>query len=448
MKSENYIRETVAIFFMQKGTILWTTFLVTLAAILIAFLYPPVYKVTGSVVIQGGKLNKRPDAIEEAETRVQGINTQDLLSELEILNSPALGRHVMARLDDVRDEKSLPSNDVLSKIIESRIVEIAPGSTIIKVSMTSKNQQALTVVLNSFLDEYIYFRGTIFVPEQAQSFFQGQADRYEHDIYDNEQELLDIIKKAETADPSAEIANNMQTKLALQKDLTDLEDQRIELENEVLHLHNWINQKDAVFFSSIDNYTISTFSEKLQSLYIEYGELQRVYTEDSTKIIRIKEQIKNTLNALRKEATMYTDLKEKQLKSIDEKIAYTKSLLDNIQERNGQLKDFQYQFERVERRLQVLKGSFTTFFTRNEEAKINSSDTVDDLFDVRILSRPGVPQDPYYPRKEVVIPLGLFIGFILGCSLGFIKEYFDHTIKRPEDVHQYVEVPVVLSIPQ
>ena len=46
------------------------------------------------------------------------------------------------------------------------------------------------------------------------------------------------------------------------------------------------------------------------------------------------------------------------------------------------------------------------------------------------------------------IGLGAIIGLILGLGLSFLFEYFDKTIKTPEDVEGYLGLPVLGTIPK
>ena len=55
--------------------------------------------------------------------------------------------------------------------------------------------------------------------------------------------------------------------------------------------------------------------------------------------------------------------------------------------------------------------------------------------------------DQSFPGMEVIIPLGILIGFITGLSLGFLREFFDHTFKKPSDVENFIGLPVIFSIP-
>jgi hypothetical protein len=43
---------------------------------------------------------------------------------------------------------------------------------------------------------------------------------------------------------------------------------------------------------------------------------------------------------------------------------------------------------------------------------------------------------------------GVIIGFVLGIGLAFLFEYFDKTVKTPEDVEYFLDLPVLGTIPK
>ena len=51
-------------------------------------------------------------------------------------------------------------------------------------------------------------------------------------------------------------------------------------------------------------------------------------------------------------------------------------------------------------------------------------------------------------KREQLIGFGVLIGLILGIGLAFLFEYFDKTLKNPEDVEHYLDLPVLGTIPK
>ena len=65
---------------------------------------------------------------------------------------------------------------------------------------------------------------------------------------------------------------------------------------------------------------------------------------------------------------------------------------------------------------------------------------------VSIMSRALAPVDPSFPIPNIIVPLGVLLGLLTGCTLGFMREFFDHTFKGPSDAERYVGVPVLFSL--
>ena len=51
-------------------------------------------------------------------------------------------------------------------------------------------------------------------------------------------------------------------------------------------------------------------------------------------------------------------------------------------------------------------------------------------------------------QREQIIGFGVLIGLLLGIGLAFLFEYFDKTIKNPEDVEYHLGLPVLGTIPK
>ena len=242
---------------------------------------------------------------------------------------------------------------------------------------------------------------------------------------------------------------NQKVKMDLEQQLNKLKNDAIEKRLFIEHLEKISSDKNIQFFSAIENPAINGLSglgPKLQELVAERRNIQRIYHPLSEKIQAIDEHIDNTYLALKKEVIAYRANLSNHLRIIDEKIIYIEDSIDNISMRNVEVRREQIHIGRIEKEIQLMLFSFETFSKRREEAKISGSKDTAGLSHVSILNKAFPSRGPVYPKKQVVIPLGLIIGFITGCSLGFLREYFDHTFKKPGDVETYTGLPVILSI--
>jgi len=66
---------------------------------------------------------------------------------------------------------------------------------------------------------------------------------------------------------------------------------------------------------------------------------------------------------------------------------------------------------------------------------------------VQIIDKAELPSYPISPDENRNIMMGIIFGFALGVGIVFLIEFFNNTIKTPEDVRKYVDLPVIGAIP-
>lgn len=66
---------------------------------------------------------------------------------------------------------------------------------------------------------------------------------------------------------------------------------------------------------------------------------------------------------------------------------------------------------------------------------------------VMILDKAELPRWPISPNKKKNVMMGFILGLGLGVGVVLLIEFLDNTIKTPEDVAKYVDLPVIGTIP-
>ena len=450
MRTENYLRELYFIVFAQRKVIIWTTVVFFVLSVLIAFLWPPTYSASGTVFVRGKKIEKSPSEIEPVDLRPTSVTKEDLSSEDQILTSfDVIGRAI----NDLKEknlykkekgETSPPSEEVY-QAKDNIQTELIPASNIITVTFYDKNPQYALTFLKALIDQYMAYRLQVYNPNKAESFFSQQADQFNERLKSKEDELMGIVSKTQAPDPRKEIENNLILKSELQKELTIQKSDAIDKELTIQHLDKALKDKNIHYFSFIENKPINDLSAKLQDLYIERGKTLRAYNLMSDKVKLIDKQIDDTYALLKAEVDGVKSNILKQLKIIKYKIDALEREIYDINRHNVSLQKQIIDTNRIERDANLYKFSYDTFSKRKEESVAVTAKNMPS--NVSILSEAFPSDGPVFPKKQIVIPLGLLIGFITGLSFAFIREYFDHTFKKPSDVQNYVDLPVIFSIP-
>ncbi|MDD3840400.1 MAG: Wzz/FepE/Etk N-terminal domain-containing protein [Clostridia bacterium] len=67
---------------------------------------------------------------------------------------------------------------------------------------------------------------------------------------------------------------------------------------------------------------------------------------------------------------------------------------------------------------------------------------------VQIIDHAQIPKEPVRPRVKLTVAVSFFIALMAGLGVVFLIEYMDNTIKTPDDVKNYLDLPVLGTIPE
>ncbi|MCG8498937.1 MAG: Wzz/FepE/Etk N-terminal domain-containing protein [Firmicutes bacterium] len=70
-----------------------------------------------------------------------------------------------------------------------------------------------------------------------------------------------------------------------------------------------------------------------------------------------------------------------------------------------------------------------------------------DVENVHVIDEAEVPEAPIRSRKVINVVVAAIVGVMIGLGIILLIEYFDDTIKTPEDVQKHLGLPVIGTIP-
>ena len=208
-----------------------------------------------------------------------------------------------------------------------------------------------------------------------------------------------------------------------------------------------INSKDIEYFSFIENNEpVNNFGISLRNIYVSWRDVLRTYRPRSDHALNYEKEVKEVSHAFKQEIATYRAYQVDQLKGIFRKILDMQTRILDIGERNAKLSEQYIVSQKLTREIEFLKLSYATFSKKQEEAKIDRK--VDPSMSyISILSNAFPSDGPIFPIAKKVIPMGIFVGFIMGFCFAFVREYLDHTFKYPKDAEACAGIPLIFSIP-
>ena len=200
-------------------------------------------------------------------------------------------------------------------------------------------------------------------------------------------------------------------------------------------------------FAFLENESMNRLAEQLATLIQEREDAARHFLPTTSKIQSLDEQIARTYARLRNEARHILANLQNEVESLALTVDQLEQAVQKLADRNVELQEGLNAKRRLEREIALLEHSYETYARRSEEARISSAIAEASLSaDVTILSNAEFSAEKIFPDTLLTPLVGLIAGIILGCTLAFVMEYLDHTLKRPSEVERQVGLPVICSI--
>ncbi len=339
----------------RKFHIIIPAALVFCLSVIIAFVLPPVYKSSGTILIEAQEIPQdlvRTTVTGYVEERLQMI-TQIVLSRTRLMG--LIDRFGL--YEDLKDRYA--TEEIIEKMreeirmepIQAEVVNPQsgrPGSATIAFTLSfeaedpRKAAQVANVLVSLYLEENLRNR-----EEKARTtfeFLEAQLDELRSQILATEAKIAEFKDKHMHLLPEL-MQVNLQTMERLQRDINGKEEQIKTLVNRKIYLEGQLATVEPVKYAvSMDGKRVMTPKEELETLRSQYLGLGATMSEEHPDVIALKKK----LEALENEVTTREDLrkryrelrdKETQLALISKKFSPKHPDVIRLQKAVAQLRD-------------------------------------------------------------------------------------------------------------
>jgi len=207
---------------------------------------------------------------------------------------------------------------------------------------------------------------------------------------------------------------------------------------------------------------IQQYKLKLAELEVELVSLSQNFTANHPKVIAVKAAITETRSKLNGEIAKVVSADAPSANPIHQGLLQAKlqaeaevavaaaqqqalnRLITQGEEQIAKLPAKEQGLIKVMRDANVSQEIYIMLAKRYEEARISE---VMEPTDVQIIDVAIAPDKPIKPRKLLNVVIAAILGLFTGTGLAFAIEYLNKTVRTSEDVQQYLDLPVLGSIP-
>ncbi len=484
--SDNLLRNFYSVVFRYKRNLILFFVCVMIAVILGTLLMPDVYQSDAKLLVQIGRESINLD---ETTTEVQPVNIllsreQELNSEVEILISEELAASVVDSLgvDTILDDE-MPAGEGVSspisspkesergraikKLMNNLTIEVVQTSNIIDLAYTAENPRVAMATLSDVIERYLEKRFKIYRTEGAYDFFDQQKQMLGDELARTEDRIKAIKSTSGVGSVEDQRRFLLERKSLMQRDKEETDSAiaastaKIGVLKEVISVlpeRLITNETTGGALSAAD-----TMREAVNELQLKQNEILTDFTDTSIFAQDIRKQIDGAkmllteaidaktvergLNETRQALELDLATEEALLASLQAKAVTLTGLVDKVETELQDIIETEDKLNRLEREKELQEDNYRKYAGDLEESRIDGILEQAQISNIRVFQAPTLPQTPVSPKPLLNLLLGALVGLLGGLGLVLLTDYFDHTLKTPEDIEGKLQIPVLGAIP-
>ena len=464
--AEGHLRDYVDVVVRRR----WSVLAVFLCAVSVAGIRSamtrPVYRATARVLIDrhAPAVLKFRD-VADASPNWVGESEEFLHTQLEVLRSRVLARRVVEELDLLQDPEwggPRPAEAVRrarsarpgeSGLMEGAIngvlgrLRVAPvkKSRVVNVSVEAFRPDLAARLANAVAEAYIAnnVEAAARANREGGEWLGGQIEAQRQKVEAAERALRQMKERgnASGADERRVVLQQRLTQLGAA--LTTLRTQRLEAESAYREMSRAEHPEDLPEVAR--DPVVQSVRLDLARLRQQEAQLLTSYFEVHPAVVKVREQIGQQRDLLKVEAERVVRTAERTYRALAAQQESLAAELEGTQRQVDEISMRLISYDSARRELEAAKAVFMSIAGRQKEAEVAQELT---FSNVRLIDPAVVPRGPIRPDAWHDVALGALAGMVLALALAFLLEYFDNTIKTPEDVRTHLGPPLLGIVPE
>jgi uncharacterized protein involved in exopolysaccharide biosynthesis len=417
---------------------------------------------------------------EELNSEVELLKSRDLLEKVvlacnlqESQPNPLWGRlfptAAAQGTDDGRDNAKNVSQAVLA--LENKLdIEPLKKTDLIQVTYDSSDPQQAARVLNMLGNLYLEKTVAVHSSPGAFEFFQTESEHYDQDLRAAETHLTEFDRDKGVADPQVEKQITLQKLAEFQANFsaTQVAIKEAEKRTQAVEEQLASTPQQTMFQvrTSENPYLMQQLKTTLLNLELKRTELLDKFEPDYRPVQEVQQQIDQTLDAItkadkspvREETTdrnpSYDWLRSEltkssaDLASLHARATETLSVIRQYRAQLGVIDVNGATQQDLLREVKEAEGNYLLYEQKREEARIGDALDRQRIVNVAIAEAATVPALPAHPHWALTLLLGTLLAGLASPGLAFAVDYFDPSLRTPDELQETLRIPVLAALPK
>ena len=408
---------------------------------------PPTYQSTSLLRIKQDK-GLSSSILSALPTGSDQMIKQEMNTDAEILKSRNVVIPVIKQTEELKDGKYPDYEGYVKGRITTKPYK---DTQILEVDVTGrtpeKAQEANSLLVKGFLNR---------LTELSHAESQATRKFLEQRVVSSKTELAGAEDRLKAYQVAHKIYSTTDQMKGLADQLTELDkvkaQNQLDLETAQAALGSIKGQLSDAGAGIADSPAIQQYKTQLAQLEATKAADTGKYTDEHPKMQEINQQIAQTRQALNDEISKIVAQQAPSSSTVQQKLLSDKfsseAAIAALEKKNdaeiAKLPEDQQGYIRVKRDADVAQEIYVMLAKRLEEAKVAEVMVPNE---VQVIDEATLPEKPIKPRKLLTLAIAAILGILAGSGYTVAKALMYRKIRSSEDVEQYLQLPVLGSIP-
>jgi polysaccharide biosynthesis transport protein len=422
-------------------------FLVTVFSVAIwSFVQTPVYQASATVLIEP----EPPKVLNIQDVTPIGSPTQEYYrTQYELMTSRPIVEKVIETLSlKQRIPELQRAADPVRALQDAVVVEPRRNTRLVAVRFEHPNPQLAAEVTNALARQYVKHNLDIKLrgAQEAMTWLNEQMTTLRVKVQESSVALQNYRVKAGIMGLQEQRQITAQKIMDFNKQYLESQAQRLSVEAKMNELQRVTGSGGAqTIFTVADSQLIQKLKQEASELEVTKAKLSKTYKEKHPEILkvdaqieqvnqRIDAEIKNMMRAVQTEFRVARAREETLLGNVN-----------RLRTEAQELNEKEIQYLNLQRDADSNQQLYEAVLKRLKETGITGGLETNN---VSVIEEATPPRIPIRPRKSVNLLISVVVGLLVGVGTALTLEYFDTTVKTPDDVERYLGLPVIGIVPQ
>jgi polysaccharide biosynthesis transport protein len=427
---------------LVAGLFLATVFSVTIWS----FVQTPVYQASAIVLIEP----EPPRVLNIQEvTPIGGPSQEYYRTQYELMTSRPIVERVIETLNLTQRIPELQrAADPVRALQNAVIVEPRRNTRLVAVKFEHRDPRLAAEITNALARQYVKHNLDIKLrgAQEAMTWLNEQMTTLRAKVQESSVALQNYRVKSGIMGLQEQRQITAQKIMDFNKQYLEAQAQRLSVEAKMTELQRVTGSGGAqTIFTVADSLLIQKLKQEASELEVARAKLSKTYKAKHPEILKIDAQIEQVNQRI--DAEIKTMMRAVQTEFRVAR-AREETLLGNVNRLRTEaqeLNEKEIQYLNLQRDSDSNQQLYEAVLKRLKETGITGGL---DTNNVSVIEEATQPRIPIRPRKSVNLVISIVVGLLVGVGTALTIEYFDTTVKTPDDVERYLGLAVIGIVPQ